>query len=168
MIRKLAVQTLIVAGGIFLWTSAARAEDYKVDWKTLQGATVSLQKGLGAAAKKGKPISAKFEVEDGALQLSTYTASKGKYSEVIVDHKTGAIAKTEEIKEGEDFTHATAQDKAMAAAKTSLSSAVSKAVAGNKGYRAVSVEPSLKDGKPIATVVLQNAKGTKTVTEPLN
>jgi len=136
--------------------------------KLLQGAKVSLEKGLGAAQKSGKRLSGKFEVEDGALQLSTYTVSKGKYSEVIVDHKTGKIAKTEPIKEGDDLTHATAQDKAMAAARTSLRSAVSKAVEGNKGYRAASAVPSLDDGKPMATIVLQNAKGTKALTEKLD
>jgi hypothetical protein len=168
MMKKLLVQALVAGSGFMLCSGVTRAEDHEVDWKALQGAKVSLEKGLGAAQKNGKPISGKFEVEDGALQLSTYTASKGKYSEVIVDHKTGKIARTEEIKEGDDLTHATAQDKAMSAAKTSLRSAVSKAVASNKGYRAVSAVPSLNDGKPIATIVLQNAKGTKTVTEKLD
>jgi len=167
MDKALSVQALIVAGSLLISASAAIAEDNAVDWKTLQQAKVSLQKGLDAAGGPGKPISGKFEVENGALQLSTYTASKGKYFEIIVDHKSGKIAKTEEIKEGEDLTHATEQAKAMAAAKKSLSSAVSKAVGANKGYRAVSAIPSLEDGKPIARIVLENAKGTKTVTERL-
>ncbi len=153
---------------LFLLARAATAEEGAVDWKTLRGAKISLERGLGAAQKSGKPISAKFEIEDGALQLSTYTASKGKYYEVIVDHKSGKIAKTEEIKEGEDLTNATAQDKAMATAKKSLRSAVSRAVGSNRGYRALSATPSLEDGKPVATIVLENAKGTKTVTEKLN
>src|SRR5512138_3130729 len=114
MSKASAVQALVVAGGIFLFAGMARAEEGSVDWKALQGAKISLEKGLGAAQKNGKPISGKYEVENGALQLSTYTASKGKYYEVIVDHKSGKIAKSEEIKEGEDLTNATAQDKAMA------------------------------------------------------
>ena len=56
----------------------------------------------------------------------------------------------------------------MAKAKKTLSSAVSKAVAGNAGYRALSVVPSLEQDKPVATIVLQNASGTKTVSEKLN
>ena len=161
------VQALIVAGSLLISASAALAEDNAVDWKALQQAKVSLQKGLDAAGGSGKPISGKFEVENGALQLSTYTASKGKYFEIIVDHKSGKIAKTEEIKEGEDLTHATEQAKAMATAKKSLSSAVSRAVGANKGYRAVSAIPSLEDGKPVARIVLESAKGTRTVTEKL-
>ena len=107
-------------------------------------------------------------MHEGKLQLSIYTASKGKYSEVIVNHTSGKIAKSEVIKDGEDLTHATDQSKAMVKAKKSLSAAVAKAVAGNAGFRALSVVPSLEQNKPIATIVLQNATGTKTVSEPLN
>lgn len=158
----------ILSLGLMVFVGVAAAEDNAVDWKTLRGAKVPLERGLATAQREGKPISGKFEVEDGKLQLSTYTAKGGKFEEVIVDCKSGEIAKAEEIKQGDDLTHATEQDKAMAAAKKSLRSAVSKAVAGNKGYRAVSAVPSLNDGKPIATIVLQNAKGTKTITEKLD
>jgi hypothetical protein len=56
----------------------------------------------------------------------------------------------------------------MAKAKKSLRTAVAKAVAANPGYRAVSAIPSLKEGKPVATVVLQNATGTKSAVEKLD
>ena len=56
----------------------------------------------------------------------------------------------------------------MAKAKKSLSSAAGKAVAANAGYRAVSVMPTLEQGKPVATVVLENATATKTVSESLD
>lgn len=163
-----ASRMFVLVSALILVARVANAEDSAVDWKTLRTAKVSLQKGLAAAQHEGKPISGKFEVEGGALQLSTYIASKGKFFEVIVDHKSGKIAKTEEIMEGDDLTHATAQEKAMAMAKKSLGSAVSQALKGNAGYRAVSAIPSVEDGKPVATIVLQNAKGTKTVTEKLN
>src|SRR5436190_5456689 len=52
----------------------------------LKDAKVSLQQGVAASAKEGKPISAKYEVDDGKLQLSVYTVKGGKFSEVIVDH----------------------------------------------------------------------------------
>jgi hypothetical protein len=168
MNRKLAVLVTSAIGGLFLMAGGAIAEDKAVDWKMVDAAKISLAKGLAAAQARGKPISGKFEMEDGKLQLSTYTAGKGKYWEVIVNHMSGKIAKSEQIKDGEDFTHATDQSKAMAKAKKSLSSAVTKAVAGNAGYRAVSVVPGLEQDKPVATIVLQNATGTKTVSEPLN
>ena len=65
------------------WT--VQAEDDAALIKALGSAKVSLQQGLTASQKEGQPISAKFELEDGKLQLSVYTAKDGKYSEVIVD-----------------------------------------------------------------------------------
>jgi len=67
----------------------------------MSNAKVSLQQGLKAGEREGQPISGKFEVEDGKLQLSVYTAKEGKFFEVIVDHMTGNIAKVESITEGE-------------------------------------------------------------------
>src|SRR5713101_7202015 len=86
--------------------------------KDVGTAKVSLEKGLSASEAQGKPISAKFEIENGKLQLSIYTAKDGKFYEVIVDHQTGKIAKTEPITSSEDLTAATAQDNAMAKSKT--------------------------------------------------
>ena len=68
--------------------------------KGVTEAKLTLQQGLTAAAQQGRPISAKFEVEDGKLQLSVYTAMGGKFSEVIVDHVTGNVAKTASISMG--------------------------------------------------------------------
>ena len=48
--------------------------------KALNEAKMSLQRGLTASAKEGKPISAKYEVEDGKLQLSVYTMKGDKFS----------------------------------------------------------------------------------------
>jgi hypothetical protein len=171
MNRKTAILVGTAIVGVLLLAGSGRAEEKEgpgVDWKALQAAKVSLEKGLAAAQQKGKPISGKFEMEEGKLQLSVYTASQGKFWEVVVDHTSGKVSKAEEIKEGEDLSAAKAQSEAMAKAKKSLSSAVGKAVAANAGYRAVSVVPTLEQGKPVATVVLENATGTKTVSEGLD
>src|SRR5262249_26376640 len=79
----------------------------------MSSAKVSLQQGFTASEREGQPISGKFEVEDGKLQLSVYTAKEGKFFEVIVDHKTGDVAKVEPINEGEDLAHAKTQKTAM-------------------------------------------------------
>src|SRR6266498_964461 len=121
--------------------------------KALKGVKTSLEKGLSVSESQGKPISAKFEVEDGKLQLSVYTMKGDKFSEVIVDHKTGKMAKAEPITGGDDLTAAKAQRETMAKAKRSLATAASEAVK-EKGSRAVSVMPSLKDGHPVAEVEL--------------
>jgi hypothetical protein len=130
------------------------------DVKTVK---VSLEKGLSASEAKGKPISAKFEIEDGKLQLSVYTAKDGKFYEVIVDHQTGKVAKTQPITSGGDLTAAQAQTDAMAQSKSSLRSAVGQALKANKGYRAVSVTPSLEGGQSAAEVTLVKGNEWKTV-----
>lgn len=131
----------------------------------LKGVKVSLEKGLAASAREGKPISAKFEVEDGKLQLSAYTMKGGKFSEVVVDHETGRIAKTEPITGGEDLSAAKEPSEAMAKAKSSLAAASKKALGANKGFRAVSVTPAMKDGHPVADVTLAKGQEFKSVSE---
>ena len=91
-----------------------------------------------------------------------------KFSEVIVDHKTGKVAKTEAITSGDDLTASKAQSGAMAKAKSSLRAATEKAVKANKGFRAVSVTPSLKDGHPVAQVTLVKGEEFKTDSEKLD
>lgn len=136
--------------------------------KAVAEAKVSLEQGLSASAHEGKPISAKFEIEDGKLQLSVYTAKSDKFSEVVVDHNTGKAAKTEPITTGEDFTAAKAQSEAMAKAKQSLSVTLARVLKGNPGFRAVSIFPALKDGRPSAEVTLVKGDEWKTVSEKLD
>src|SRR6058998_1240235 len=136
--------------------------------KALKGVKTPLQRGLTASAKEGKPISAKYEMEEGKLQLSVYTMKGDNFSEVIVDHKSGKVAKAAPITHDADLTAAKAQSEAMAKAKRSLDTAASEAVKENKGYRAVSVMPSLKDGHPVADVTLIKGTEWKTVSEKLD
>jgi len=135
--------------------------------KGVTDAKITLQQGLTAAAQQGRPISGKFEVEDGKLQLSVYTAKDGKFSEVIVDHTTGNVAKTESITEGEDLAESKLQNAAMEKAKTDLKAALDKSVAATSGARAISVTPALKDGRAIASVTLLAGQQIQTVEQPL-
>jgi len=161
---------LVVAGA--LTAPAAQGEESKDQAalaKALAAAKVSLEKALSASQRQGKPISGKFEIgDDGKLQLSVYTAKGDAFSEVIVDHATGAVEKAEAITSGEDLEAAKAQIAAMAKARLGLDKAVSKAVYANRGYRAVSVYPSLKDGHPVAEITLHKGDDWKTVTENLD
>ncbi len=107
-------------------------------------------------------------LEDGKLQLSIYAAKDGKFSEVIVDYRTGKVAKSEAITGSDDLTHARAQGAAMAKAKTSLKDAVDKAVRGEAGSRAVAVTPDIKDGHAVASIVLRKGQQLKTIEQPLD
>jgi len=163
--------TLLVAGLIALPTARAQTygdKEHAELAKALQGVKMSLERGLTASAKEGKPISGKYEMDEGKLQLSVYTMKGDKFSEVIVDHKTGKVAKAEPITKSDDLTNAKAQSEAMAKAKRSLDAAASEAVKENKGYRVVEVTPTLKDGHPVADVTLVKGTDWKTVAEKLD
>jgi hypothetical protein len=134
----------------------------------LHDAEISLEQGLAATAAEGKPISAKFELENGKLQLSVYVAKPKSFWEVIVNHKTGKIAKAEAITGGEDLAAATAQGEAMAKARTSLEEALAKAQSMNQAYRVVAVTSALKDDRPIAYITLMKEGYSKTINERLD
>jgi hypothetical protein len=151
-----------------VWAQKDEAKEHAELAKAMNDAKISLQQGLSASARDGKPISAKYEVEDGKLQLSVYTMKGDTFSEVIVDHKTGKVAKAEPITHGDDLTAAKAQSEAMAKAKRSLAAAASEAAKENKGYRVVSAMPALKDGHPVADVTLVKGTEWKTVAEKLD
>jgi len=156
----------LLAGGHALVADTGDKEHTELA-KAMSAAKVTLGGGLSAAASIGKPISAKYEVEDGKLLLSVYTEKDGKFSEVVVDHVTGKVAKSEAITDGEDLSHAKGQSGAMARAKLSLSAAVSKAVSANAGYQAISISPSLKEGHPVAEISLHKGADWRTTTEKL-
>ena len=138
----------------------------------LSSAKVSLQQGFTASEREGQPISGKFEMDEGKLQLSIYTAKEGKFYEVIVDHMTGTIAKVEPIIEGEDLAHAKSQKAAMERAKVKLADAATNAKGQAKGKVAevlvVSAIPELKGDSPVAAVVLLAGKRFSTASEPLD
>jgi hypothetical protein len=136
--------------------------------KAIDGAKVTLQQGLTASQREGRPISAKFEMEDGKVQLSVYTSKDGKYSEVIVDYTRGNIAKVEPITEGEDFAEAKVQAAAMAKARSELNSAVDAAVKEVPGSRAVSVTPDLKGNHSTASIQLLRGGQLQTITRQLD
>ena len=163
--------TVLVAGLIALpmaWAQTYGDKEHAELAKALQGVKMPLERGLTASAKEGKPISGKYEMEDGKLQLSVYTMKGDKFSEVIVDHKSGKVAKAEPITQGDDLTHAKAQSEAMAQAKRTLDAAATAAVKENNGYRVVSVTPTMKDGHPVADVTLVKGTDWKTVAEKLD
>src|SRR5215469_17433897 len=170
--RKTAITLVSLAALIFAtspgWAQPHDDKERAELAKVMKDAKVPLAQGVSASAKEGKPISAKYEMDEGKLQLSVYTMKGDKFSEVIVDHKTGKVAKTEPITQGDDLTHAKAQSEAMAKAKRSLDAAASEAVRENKGYRVVSVTAELKDGHPVADVTLVKGTDWKSVAEKLD
>jgi hypothetical protein len=128
----------------------------------LEKAPTSLEQGLRASEKSGKPISAKFEIDDGKLQHSIYTMTADAFSEVVVAPDTGGVIKTEKITDSDDLKDATEQKATMEKASTTLTAATERARGRNSGSRAVSIFPELQNGHPVATVtLLSNGRLTK-------
>jgi len=80
---------------------------------------------------------------------------------------TGKVAKTDKITGGDDMKDAKAQSRAFAKAKSTLASALDRALAANAGYTAVDVTPVLEGGHPVAEVTLMKDGKFKAVPEPL-
>jgi hypothetical protein len=163
--------SLIAAFGF--WSAAlapawAEAGDQKALAAAMKDATATLQGGLKASEREGTPISGKFEIEDGKLQLSVYTIKGDGFMEVVADAKTGAIAKAEKITDAEDLKAATSQKAAMAKAKVPLLTATETAIKANSGFQAVSIYPQLQGSSPVAEVTLLEGTTFKKVTEKLD
>jgi uncharacterized membrane protein YkoI len=133
----------------------------------MKEAKVSLSGGLKASASEGLPLSGKFELEDGKLQLSVYTTKGGTFFEVIVDHKTGKVVKTEALTGAEDLVAARKQAEVMAKTKRSLREVVMKAEKANAGFTAVSVSPELESGAAQADIELLKGTQSRRVEEKL-
>ena len=171
MMRNILAISIAFAAGLAVAGLSARAEDDDNPAalaKALSEASVSLDQGLNASESEGKPISGKFEVNDDALQLSVYTMKGDQFAEVLIDHKSGSIKKSEPITEGDDLKEAREQGEAMAKANLPLAAAVASAVKANNGSRAVSAVPMLDGGQPVASVTLINEGEVKKVTEKLD
>jgi len=168
-----AVPFIVVVATIGLWSAVgatARAEEDNPAAlaAAMKNATATLQGGLRASEAQGTPISAKFEIEDGKLQLSVYTTKGDSFTEVVADANTGTIKESETIKEADDLKEATEQKAAMAKAKVPLLTATETAVKANAGAQAVSIVPELKNGQAMAEVTLLQGTTFKKVTEKLD
>jgi hypothetical protein len=171
MIGRIVVSAIVVPSLFIAHVALAQTDSDKEHAalaKAMTEAKVPLERGITASAKEGKPISAKYEVEDGKLQLSVYTMKGDKFTEVIVDHGTGKLEKKEPITEGDDLAKAKAQREAMTKAKRSLEAAALQARKDNAGFRVVSITPAVKEGHPVAEVTLLKGSEWKSVSEKLD
>jgi len=130
--------------------------------RALQNASVRLDEGVSASARHGTPISAKYEIHDGRLELSVYTMAGDEFWEVIVDHTTGMVRGVGPIHRGKELNAARSQKEAITTAPFSLEAAIALVVRAGAGYRAVSAVPSLKDGRLVVTIVLVDGNDWRT------
>jgi hypothetical protein len=159
---------IVLWAGTEVVRAQTAAQEEQALLKALASVKATLESGIAAAQAPGTPISAKFEMHENALQLSVYTMKGTGYSEVVVDYKTGKIAKAEPITEGEDLVAAKRQAAAVSKATIPLRTAVETAVKANVGYRAVSAMPEMKAGHPVAAIKLAKGMMVKTVSQKMD
>ena len=168
-----AVSSLLLLAAVGSWgagtapTRAAGANRAALA-AVMNDATGTLQDGLKASEREGTPLSAKFEIQGGRLQLSVYTINGNDFMEVVVDPRTGVIAKAEKITNAEDLKAATLQKEAMAKARMPLLMAAETVVKTNACFRAVSIFPELKNGEASAEVILSACGLFRKITQKLN
>jgi hypothetical protein len=137
----------------------------------LKTSKLTLLEGIAQAEKENGPaISAKFELEDGKLMLSVYTAQAGldKDAEHNVLLELGAEATTspwkpkrEVFEDKEHITRAATHLTVLRRAKTTLSAVIAKASAKQPGT-VYSATPVARDKKPSFDVLVASPDG-KTV-----
>jgi len=148
------VATAVITIGIFATSSvgglaqSAPPDGRETLTRALRGAWLPLESGLAVSAREGTPLSAKYEIDDGAFQLSVYTwkvdaASGDSFSEVIVDHNIGTVSKVEAITDGGDLAAARSQKAAMAAGSGNSDGTLS----GNSGGSPRALSPRSSRGR---------------------
>jgi hypothetical protein len=163
-VRRLLVGVLLIGSAPTLIAASDRHDqpDSVALWAALEDAGVTLESGLVACERHGRPVSARFDIADGDLQLIVWIETGDRLFQAAVDPNTAEIVWAEPIKASDDLADATAQKAAMDTAKISLRSAVQQILRDNKDARAVEVTPELKDGHASALVtVLANGKFRK-------
>jgi hypothetical protein len=172
--RIAAIVLVLLATGVCVSLAGeGSADERDALARALQGAWLPLESGLAVSSPEGTPISAKYEIDDGAFQLSVYTmktstSAGDSFTEVIVDYNAGIVTRVEAIIDDDDLAEAQAQKAAMMRATRSLAEATAEAVKAHAGYRAVSAMPGLNGSRPVAAVTLVRGADWKVVTERLD
>ena len=74
--RHVLLAAVVMGAMVFGLPAMLKMQDSPALAAAMKNVPTTLEKGLQASERTGKPISAKFEVEDGKLQLSIYTMKR--------------------------------------------------------------------------------------------
>jgi hypothetical protein len=162
---------LVAAIGVPLAFGSSGARAGSIDEamlvKALGTAQVSLEDGLRTSETVGTPISAKFEIAEGCLQLSVYAVAGDEYTEVVILPDTGVLMSAQRITDDEDLAAAAAQRKAMRDTTVALRAATESLTRKVPGSLAVSIVPELIAGRAVAKMIFLRAGILATAEENL-
>lgn len=167
----------LVLGGVFAGAPAVAA-DNKEDAALIQAlpkSKHSLLEGVRQAATGGAAaISAKFEMEDGKLSLSVYTAGKGlavPADSNVLQELSGSPEQdkwapvTEVFKDVPHVARSGEQLALMALAHADLAALIAQAQKG--GGTVYSITPTIRNHKAVAVILVAQKGKTKTIVRPL-
>jgi hypothetical protein len=129
----------------------------------LPTAKIDLSRGIAQAEQQGaRAISAKFELNDGKLSLSVYTANKG--IEADAEHnvlaelsgdptRTSFQPKEEVFADSKHLTRASYHLTLVQRSRTTLSAVIAKALAKQPG-QVYSIEPGIHERAPVFHVLV--------------
>lgn len=145
-----------------------KAHDDSALLAVLPSAKLDLARGIAQAEAQGaRAISAKFELDNGKLSLSVYTAKKGieldaehnVLAELSGDPTQSAWQPKEEVfADTKHLTRASYHLTLVQRSKMNLASVIAKALAQQPG-QVYSVEPAIHERSPIFHVLIATAGG---------
>lgn len=156
--------------------AAEEADDMKALVQALAGSKQTLLGGIRQAAQgNAAVISAKFELEDGKLSLSVYTAEKGlsvPAEENVLQELSGSpeqdkwTPQTEVFKDVPHVARSAEQLTLMSLARKSLPNLVAEVQKTHRGI-VFSVTPVIKNHRAVAVILLAEKGKVTTLVQPL-
>src|SRR6266513_499190 len=172
------ISAFVVVGWLS-WQPARAAGDSKELQAVAQAlgkSKLSLLAGIRQASQgSARAISAKFELEDGKLSLSVYTAEKGlavPAEKNVLQELSGSpeqdkwTPKVEVFKDVPHVARSAEQLTVMALGRKSLAAVIAEVRKSHPGA-VLSVTPTIKNRKPVAVVLVAQKGKVTTVTQPL-
>ena len=176
MKRAALMMAFLAAIAVSPVSSAEDPKETQALLAALPQSKVTLLDGVRQATKGGAvPISAKFELEDGKLSLSVYTAEKGLSvipEKNVLDELSGSPEqgkwepKVEVFKDVPHVARSSQQLTLMALGKTSLVQIIERVEKSQSGT-VFSVTPVIRNHKPVAEVLVADKGKVTKLMQPL-
>jgi len=172
----LSASAIVFAAMFPLLANADESKDTQASVAALGKSKLTLSEGMRQATKSpAVPISAKFELEDGKLSLSVYTAEKGLAVEPeknVLQELSGSPEqdkwepKVEVFKDVPHVARSSEQLTLMALGKSSLTDIIARVEKTQQG-KVFSVTPTIRNHKPVAEVLVAEKGKVKKLFQPL-
>src|SRR5712664_264117 len=176
---QLSISFAVLLFGLIALAPIAGAEDSKDTQALLEAlgkSKLTVLDGVRQAEKGGAvPISAKFELEDGKLSLSVYTAEKGLTVEPeknVLQELSGSpeaekwAPSVEIFKDVPHVARSAEQLTVMSLGRKSLAAIIAEVRKTHPGT-VFSITPAIKNRKSVAVVLIAQKGKVTTVTQPL-